>query len=53
MSIVAAVTLSCYRISPGKGTLGAFVAFSTINAIYCCEFAPYCVAPYLDGRALN
>lgn len=37
MSIVAAVTLSLYRISPGKGTLGAFILFSTVNAIYCCE----------------
>lgn len=36
MSIVAAVTLSLYRISPGHGTLGAFIAFSTINSIYCC-----------------
>ncbi|SPO06842.1 related to SYG1 protein [Cephalotrichum gorgonifer] len=35
MSIVAAVTLSLYRISPSPATLGAFIAFSTINAIYC------------------
>jgi hypothetical protein len=37
MSIVAAVTLSFYRISPSSHTLGAFIAFSTFNAVYCCE----------------
>lgn len=53
MSIVAAVTLSLYRISPGAGTLGAFIAFSTINAIYCCMSmfsSPYFIRfPFLWG----
>ena len=37
MSIIAAVTLSLYRITPNGGTMGAFIAFSIINSIYCCK----------------
>lgn len=36
-TIVAAVMLSLYRLSGTHTKLGLFIAFSTINSIYCCE----------------
>jgi hypothetical protein len=38
MSILAAVTLSIYRINNTHANLALFIAFATINAIYCCQF---------------
>ncbi|KEY73324.1 hypothetical protein S7711_01440 [Stachybotrys chartarum IBT 7711] len=35
MSIMSAVTLSLYRIDGTRVNLGLFIAFSTINGIYC------------------
>lgn len=37
MSIMAAVTLSIYRITRTDGNLGLFITFSLINAVYCCK----------------
>ncbi|KAH7318392.1 EXS family-domain-containing protein [Stachybotrys elegans] len=48
MSIMAAVTLSVYRIDGSTVNLGVFVTFATINAIYCCKKPPSsCFNPIL------
>jgi hypothetical protein len=35
MSILAAVTLSVYRISPERTSLATFILFASVNAVYC------------------
>jgi hypothetical protein len=40
MTILAGVWLSLYRISDTHTNLSLFILFSTVNAIYCCEFCP-------------
>lgn len=37
MSILAAMSLSLYRINYTKGNLAMFITFSTINAVYTCK----------------
>ena len=37
MSIMAAVCLSLYRIENSRSNIALFIAFSTINGIYCCK----------------
>ena len=39
MSIMAAVTLSMYRIDGSHSNSSLFIFFATVNAIYCCEFS--------------
>ena len=39
MTIMAAVTLSLYRIDGSNANLGTFITFSIINSIYCCKFS--------------
>lgn len=38
MSIMAAVTLSLYRMNGSTANFALFVTFSIINSIYCCEY---------------
>ena len=38
MTIMAALTLSLYRIQGTKANFGLFVTFSTLNSIYTCEY---------------
>ena len=40
MSIIAAVMLSLYRITPSRATLALFITFSIANSIYCCTLPP-------------
>jgi hypothetical protein len=37
MSIMAAVTLSMYRIDNTREKLALFITFSLLNSIYCCR----------------
>jgi hypothetical protein len=37
MTILTAVWLSLYRIGDTQTNLSFFIAFATINAVYCCE----------------
>ena len=38
MTIMSAVTLSMYRIQATESNLALFIGFSTVNAVYACEF---------------
>lgn len=42
MSILTAALLSVYRIDGTQANLSAFIAFASINAIYCCKPPSLC-----------
>jgi hypothetical protein len=41
MTILTAVWLSLYRIGDSQTNLSFFIAFATINAVYCCKSFPF------------
>ena len=47
MSIMTATLLSVYRIDGTQANLSAFIAFASINAIYCCKLPPPHLPPFL------
>jgi hypothetical protein len=42
MTILTAVWLSLYRIGDSQTNLSFFIAFASINAVYCCKSPPFC-----------
>ena len=42
MTILTAVWLSLYRIGDSQTNLSFFIAFASINAVYCCKPSPPC-----------